>query len=276
MPTAREALLNAALSALTDLPWSTVRMVDVASAAGVSRQTLYNEFGSKDGLARALARREADLYLHGVERLLGERADPVDRLVAVAEWTVGRAAARPLLRALLTGCWGEWLPTPQPVRATAAPAGSPAQRRADAGPPESAELVALVRDRSAAALYRSRTEADREEADRKETGRTEPKGAGRTEAGRTEVSRVDPDRTGVGLDASGRADPGRPDPARPAHGNAELLHRCELAIRLALAHLIAPGGESVGRLVRTAVTAPLTVPPPAANLSAPSPRAGAR
>ncbi len=38
-------------------------MVDVAAAAGVSRQTLYNEFGSKDGLARALVRREADGYL---------------------------------------------------------------------------------------------------------------------------------------------------------------------------------------------------------------------
>ena len=303
MPTAREALLNAALSALTDLPWSTVRMVDVASAAGVSRQTLYNEFGSKDGLARALARREADLYLHGVERLLGERADPVDRLVAVAEWTVGRAAARPLLRALLTGCWGEWLPAPQPVRATAAPAGVPAQRRADAGPPATTELVALVRDRSAAALYRSRTEADRNEADRKEADRTK---AGRTEVdrtkggrgeadrkqpGRTDVMRVDPDRTGVGLDGSGRTDPGRTDPGRtdpgrtdpgrtdstrPAQGGAELLYRCELAVRLALAHLIAPGGESVGRLVRTAVTAPLTVPPPAAAVSAPSPRAGVR
>ncbi|MGW7369491.1 TetR family transcriptional regulator, partial [Streptomyces sp. NPDC054841] len=47
MPTAREALLNAALTALSGLPWSGIRMVDVASAAGVSRQTLYNEFGSK-------------------------------------------------------------------------------------------------------------------------------------------------------------------------------------------------------------------------------------
>lgn len=106
MPTAREALLRSALAALADLPWSAIRMVDVASGAGVSRQTLYNEFGSKDGLARALMRREADRYLHGVERLLGERADAADRLVAVAEWTVGEARARPLLRALLTGCWG--------------------------------------------------------------------------------------------------------------------------------------------------------------------------
>ncbi|QXE34815.1 TetR/AcrR family transcriptional regulator [Streptomyces sp. GMY02] len=227
MPTAREALLNAGLSALRELPWSAVRMVDVASAAGVSRQTLYNEFGSKEGLARALLRREVDLYLRGVERRLNERADTVDRLVGIAEWTVAEARARPLLRALLTGCWGEWLPAPGPVRITAQPSGVPAQRRADAGPPATGDLVALVRDRSAAALARSRMEQS------------------------------------------------RADHPRPAAGRAELLYRCELAVRLALAHLVAPGGESVGPLVRTAVTAPLPVPPPV-PLSAPSPRAGAR
>ncbi|MER5770470.1 TetR/AcrR family transcriptional regulator [Streptomyces sp. NPDC001985] len=152
MPTARESLLNAALAALARSPWSAVRMVDVAAAAGLSRQTLYNEFGSKDGLARALVRREADAYLQGLDRLLGERSGPVDPLVAVAEWTVGEAGAKPLLRALLTGCWGERLPTPKPVRRGSPPAGAPAQRRADAGLPAPAEVVELVRDRSLAAL----------------------------------------------------------------------------------------------------------------------------
>lgn len=125
MPTAREALLNAALSALTDQSWSAVRMVDVASAGGVSRQTLYNEFGSKDGLARALVRREADLYLYGVERLLAEPADAVDRLVSVAEWTVSEARSRPLLRALLTDGWTERHPAPRPLRPAAPPGARP-------------------------------------------------------------------------------------------------------------------------------------------------------
>ncbi|MGW4277962.1 TetR/AcrR family transcriptional regulator, partial [Streptomyces seoulensis] len=57
MPAARESLLDAAYVALARLPWPAVRMVDVAAAAGVSRQTLYNEFGGKDGLARALVSR---------------------------------------------------------------------------------------------------------------------------------------------------------------------------------------------------------------------------
>ncbi|UUN29079.1 TetR/AcrR family transcriptional regulator [Streptomyces sp. FIT100] len=153
MPTAREALLHAALTALSALPWSGIRMVDIASAAGVSRQTLYNEFGSKDGLARALVRREADAYLHGVDRLLhaDRTAGCAERLVAVAEWTVGEARGRPLLRALLTGCWGERLPAPRPGH-LAGRSGVPAQRRADAGHPAPAELAAAVRDRSLAVL----------------------------------------------------------------------------------------------------------------------------
>ncbi|MDI9883569.1 TetR/AcrR family transcriptional regulator [Streptomyces sp. HNM0645] len=152
MPTAREALLNAALTALAGRPWSAVRMVDVASAASVSRQTLYNEFGSKDGLARALVRREADIYLKGVDRVLAERAGDAEQLVRLAEWTVAEAGARPLLRALLTGFWHEGLPAPRPVARSGGGSGVPAQRRADAGHPAPGELVAAVRDRTLAAL----------------------------------------------------------------------------------------------------------------------------
>ncbi|MFG3348013.1 TetR/AcrR family transcriptional regulator [Streptomyces sp. NPDC048018] len=151
-PSAREALLDAALAALGALPWSAVRMVDVATAARVSRQTLYNEFGSKEGLARALVRREADHYLRGVETVLAEPGPPGRRLVAVAEWTVATAAARPVLRALLTGAWGERLPVPRPVRTGARAAAVPEQRRADAGVPSPGELLLQARDRAAALL----------------------------------------------------------------------------------------------------------------------------
>lgn len=114
MPAARDSLLNAALSALDIHPWAEVRMVEVAAVAGVSRQTLYNEFGTKDGLARALVRREADAYLAGVERVLdaAERygADSGDRLAAATAWTLHTARRSPLVRAALTGCRGEQLP----------------------------------------------------------------------------------------------------------------------------------------------------------------------
>ncbi|MER5739062.1 helix-turn-helix domain-containing protein [Streptomyces sp. NPDC002262] len=144
MPTAREALLDAARAALARHPWSAVRMADLAAAARVSRQTLYNEFGSKEGLARALVRQEADAYLDGVRRLLAAPEPSARTLAAVAEWTVTRAGDRPILRALLTGAWTEGLPRPRPARPGAPPAPVPAQRRADEGPPAPGELLATT------------------------------------------------------------------------------------------------------------------------------------
>ncbi|MFF0382387.1 TetR/AcrR family transcriptional regulator [Streptomyces sp. NPDC004286] len=151
MPAARESLLDAAGRALANRPWSTVRMVDVAAAAGVSRQTLYNEFGSKDGLARALMRREADGYLAGVERALATHADPRDRLAATAEWTATAARGNALVRAMLTGSWHERLPEPArpglPSTSTV-----PAQRRADGPLPAPGDFLRMVRDRAVAVL----------------------------------------------------------------------------------------------------------------------------
>lgn len=155
MPAARDSLLDAAYTALARRPWSAVRMVDVAATAGVSRQTLYNEFGSKDGLARALVRREADAYLAGVERALTGPADPRagarERLTATAEWTTSAARDNVLVRALLTGCWSERLPSPT-LSAVPSSTAVPAQRRADGPLPSPGEFVALVRDRAVTVL----------------------------------------------------------------------------------------------------------------------------
>lgn len=141
MPTARESLLEAAGAALSARPWPAVRMVDVAASAGVSRQTLYNEFAGKTGLGHALVRRDAAWYLDGVERALLSPGGRGERLVAVAEWTVRASQARPLVRALLTGCWNGNLPVPagRGVRP-----GLPAL-----GP---GELVRSVRERASAAF----------------------------------------------------------------------------------------------------------------------------
>ncbi|MEI7034575.1 TetR/AcrR family transcriptional regulator [Streptomyces pratensis] len=141
MPTARQSLLDAALGALAERAWHTVRMVDVAASAGVSRQTLYNEFGAKDGLAEALLRRAVDGYLAGVDRAL--TAPAPDRPAAVALWTVRAARTDALVKALLTGCWAKDLPRPGRRPGSGGP-GSP-------GLPTPGELLVLVRERMAAA-----------------------------------------------------------------------------------------------------------------------------
>ncbi|MGV9497079.1 TetR/AcrR family transcriptional regulator [Streptomyces sp. NPDC003642] len=151
MPAARESLLDAAFAALARRPWSAVRMVDVAAAAGVSRQTLYNEFGSKDGLARALVRREADGYLAGVDRALAAHSDPRDRIAATAEWVTSAARDNALVRAMVTGCWSERLPSPT-LSAVPSTSAVPAQRRADGPLPTPGDFVSLVRDRAVTVL----------------------------------------------------------------------------------------------------------------------------
>ncbi|MET9642688.1 TetR/AcrR family transcriptional regulator [Streptomyces syringium] len=155
MPAARELLLDAAFVALAARPWSGVRMVDVAAAAGVSRQTLYNEFGGKDGLGRALVRREADVFLVGVERTLADAAargigDPGDHCAAVALWTLRTARANPLVRAVLTGCRSERLPA-------TVPAAVPAQRARPETPvlrgaPTPTAMADRITDRVAGAI----------------------------------------------------------------------------------------------------------------------------
>lgn len=157
MPAARESLLDAAYTALARRAWSAVRMVDVAAVAGVSRQTLYNEFGSKEGLARALVRREADAYLAGIDRALATHTDARERLAATAEWTASAARNNALVRAMLTGCWSERLPSPA-LSAVPSSSAVPAQRRADGPLPSPADFVALVRDRTVAALALSRAD----------------------------------------------------------------------------------------------------------------------
>jgi AcrR family transcriptional regulator len=110
--TTREALLDAAYDVVVAGRWESARMLDVAATAGVSRQTLYNEFGSKDALAEALAMREAERFIEGNETFLNashfER--PVDAVAAVTASTLRQAADNPLLKASLTNDVGGLLP----------------------------------------------------------------------------------------------------------------------------------------------------------------------
>ena len=112
MHTTRDLLLDAAADAvLSGAAWDRVRMADVARAAGVSRQTLYYEFGSRDALAQALAMREAERYMAGAEAArVGHEGTPGQALAASTEFTLREAASNPLLKAVLTDDSGGLLP----------------------------------------------------------------------------------------------------------------------------------------------------------------------
>ena len=149
MATTREALLDAAYDAALAGDWDRVRMADVALAAGVSRQTLYYEFGSKDALAEALALREAARWIEGAEAaVLGHDGTPAQAVAASTQWTLEEAARNPLLKAVLTDDVGGLLPylTTRSEHVQEAARAHCAQHLTTHRPDLAPELLALVAD----------------------------------------------------------------------------------------------------------------------------------
>lgn len=66
----RTSILDSAWTRAARVPWSQVRIADIAEDVGVSRQTIHNEFGTKDQLAEALFEREMHVFLQGIEARL--------------------------------------------------------------------------------------------------------------------------------------------------------------------------------------------------------------
>jgi AcrR family transcriptional regulator len=106
----RTSLLDAACDQLNQRRWTNVTMADVAAGAGVSRQTLYKQFGSREEVARALVIREADRLRSAVEKALNAHCeDLAAALVGVFDVLVQAPAENALLRAFLGGQGAEEL-----------------------------------------------------------------------------------------------------------------------------------------------------------------------
>ena len=100
----RAALIAAARELTVARGWSAVRMADVAAAAGVSRQTVYNEFAGKADLAGALAAAEITVFLDAVREDLSAHGADVRAAGEAAVLRVLRsAAANPFVKAVLAG-----------------------------------------------------------------------------------------------------------------------------------------------------------------------------
>ncbi len=108
---ARELLRNTFFDAMRDQmrdrPWGQISMAEVARAAGVSRQTLYKEFGSRGEFAQAFVLREADRFLVAVEQALASHLDaPATALTAALEVFLRAAAEDPFVRTITSGAEG--------------------------------------------------------------------------------------------------------------------------------------------------------------------------
>ncbi|GLZ51971.1 TetR family transcriptional regulator [Actinomycetospora sp. NBRC 106378] len=99
----RERVLDTAASLAVEHGWDRVRIGEVATTSGVSRPTLYREFGTKDGVGEALVAREAERFFTGIASVLEDSASVPDGVGASVRFTLDEAADNPLLRAILTG-----------------------------------------------------------------------------------------------------------------------------------------------------------------------------
>ena len=99
----REQALQSAHALTVDKGWTQVRMSEVAAQTGVSRPTLYKEFGDKQGLGEALILRETERFLTGIAQALEQHpTDIAAGILAAVEYMLAEADASPLLRGILT------------------------------------------------------------------------------------------------------------------------------------------------------------------------------
>ncbi|MBI2700564.1 MAG: TetR/AcrR family transcriptional regulator [Mycobacterium sp.] len=99
----REGVLDAMQRLLVERKWSTITMADVAKEAGISRGTLYNEFGTRRGLARSYALRLTDSIITGMESAVETHpGDGYGTLRSAFSEFFARADSDPLVCALRT------------------------------------------------------------------------------------------------------------------------------------------------------------------------------
>lgn len=100
-PDMRDRVVEAAAALTCEAGWSAVTMSKVAARAGVSRQTVYNELGSKPALGQAMVLRELERFLAVVAAELDSHDDLVAAIRSAAEKILVMAGENPLLHAVL-------------------------------------------------------------------------------------------------------------------------------------------------------------------------------
>ncbi|MCV7258006.1 TetR family transcriptional regulator [Mycobacterium shimoidei] len=100
----RDSVLDAMRELLLTRDWSAITLADVARAAGVSRQTIYNEFKSRQGLAQGYALRLADRLVDAVTEAIDSNVgDVYAAFLQGFRIFFSESAADPLVISLLSG-----------------------------------------------------------------------------------------------------------------------------------------------------------------------------
>lgn len=105
--TTRERIIAAAADLTAQSGWSNVTMSSVAQHVGVSRQTVYNEFGSRGELAESMVLAELSTFLEEVDAGFATYPDDlVAGLTAATRGVLELAATNPLLAGIVTATHG--------------------------------------------------------------------------------------------------------------------------------------------------------------------------
>jgi AcrR family transcriptional regulator len=100
----RDSVLDAMRDLLLTRDWSAITLADVARSAGISRQTIYNEFGSRQGLAQGYALRLADHLVDAIHAALDANVGNFyEAFLAGFRSFFAQSASDPLVISLLSG-----------------------------------------------------------------------------------------------------------------------------------------------------------------------------
>ena len=128
-----ERILDAAWRITSDQGWSAVTMSRLGDAAGVSRQSVYNEFGTKRQVAEALIARELQRFLTAVDAGLAQGETPGGSVQRAGEAVLQLAADNPMLKATLSAAAGSPSPLLPLLTSQSLPLIQTATARVEAG-----------------------------------------------------------------------------------------------------------------------------------------------
>ncbi len=128
-----ERILDAAWRITSEQGWSAITMSRLGDAAGVSRQSVYNEFGGKQQVAEALVARELQRFLKAVDEGLAQGSTPGESVRFGGEAVLRLAGDNPMLKAALSAAAGSPSPLLPLLTSQSLPLIHTATTRVEAG-----------------------------------------------------------------------------------------------------------------------------------------------